>query len=204
MEIFDINKFSNTKRYKYAMHTTTKKQYDEFCEYLNSIGRKWSTGASYVNTNLYDKYHEDTCIDFNEGTYSDVEYYKWKSDDDYIIIEMEDFTMPKKPFTKANLKTGDFVKRRDGSIRMALVEANVLIGADGTDYLEHYNNDLTRESIRDYDIMTVHRPVNKSDYTFYLKETQRGTLVYERKEIEEMTLAEVCKALGKEIKIVKG
>lgn len=201
MEIFDIEKYKG----RYVMHTATKEQYDEFCAYLDSIGKHWMTGKSPVEEYNYDVYKEDTCINFNNSNnciaFSYVSIYKASK---HTILEMEDFTMPKKPFTKANLKTGDFVKRRDGSIRMALVEAGVLIGANGTDYLEHYNNDLTRENVRCYDIMTVHRPVNKCDYTFSFRITQCGTLVYERKEIEEMTLAEICKALGKEIKIVKG
>jgi hypothetical protein len=52
--------------------------------------------------------------------------------------------------------------------------------------------------------MAVRRPCTKGDCCFNAFEHNYGTLVYERKEVEEMTLEEVCKALGKEIKIVKG
>lgn len=136
---FDINKYKG----KYVMHTVTKEQYDEFCAYLNSIGKRWANGKSLAEECHYDEYKEDTCINFNNSNnciaFSEVSFYKHEK---YTILEMEDFIMSTKKFTKANLKTGDFVQRRDGSVRMALVEAGVLIGADGTDYLEEYNNNI--------------------------------------------------------------
>ena len=64
-------------------------------------------------------------------------------------------------------------------------------------------DDLTHVRDEEYDIVAVRRPRYKGDCMFKAFEFELGELVYERKEVEEMTLAEVCKLLGKEIKIIK-
>jgi hypothetical protein len=56
----------------------------------------------------------------------------------------------------------------------------------------------------DRDIMAVIRPVTIEDMSFDAFEKKLGRLVYEREETVEMTIEEVCKALGKNVKIVKG
>ena len=73
--------------------------------------------------------------------------------------------------------------------------------------LDHIKDDLTNSfGSGNYDIVAVRRPKDKCDCCFdaFRYNAPRGTLVYEQKEVEEMTLSEVCKLLGKEIKIVKG
>ena len=68
--------------------------------------------------------------------------------------------------------------------------------------LESITNDLLATYNYDADIIAVRR-LSDTCCAFKAFEHKYGTLVYERKEVEEMTLAEVCEALGKEIKIVK-
>lgn len=99
-------------------------------------------------------------------------------------------------FTKADLKEGDIVTLRNGE--------RLFVGEDNrfTDVSNDYNNALcdfdgiSDDLIRTYDnnqedIVKVERPVNY-------------TTVYEREEnAKEMTLKEVCDALGYEVKIVK-
>jgi hypothetical protein len=70
--------------------------------------------------------------------------------------------------------------------------------------LSGYKTDLTSSyGNKEYDIIAVRRPKVKGDCQFCAFDHNWGTLVYERKEVEEMTLEEVCRLLGKEIKIVK-
>jgi hypothetical protein len=197
MEVFDINKYKG----KYVMHTVTKEQYDEFCAYLDSIDKRWASGATYADTVDYYDCREDTCINFNIGGYSDVEYYKTKG---YTILEMEDFIMPKKQFTKADLKTGDFVKLRDGYVGIVNTALGVIVYTDGQGDLDNYTNELQCSIFSDCDIVAVRRPMEKRDFTFEIFERKFGTLIYEREEVEEMTLEQICKLLGKNIKIVKG
>jgi hypothetical protein len=55
----------------------------------------------------------------------------------------------------------------------------------------------------EFDIVAVRRPKYKRDCQFSAFDDDMGTLIYERQEVEEMTLEQVCKLLGKEIKIIK-
>lgn len=127
---------------------------------------------------------------------------------DLIILERKENTM--KEFTKKDLQNGDVVKLRDGQIGIVLItddRLNTIIFPDTSYYLSDYEDDLTRPSkfheLCSADIMAVRRPPNSINNFFKAFDYSIGKLVYERKEVEEMTLEEVCKALGKEIKIVK-
>lgn len=109
-----------------------------------------------------------------------------------------------KKFTKADLKSGDVVLRRNGVVEIVCREANSLILKDRFNYLSNVNDDLTSGlGFAEWDIIAVRRPRNPQECQFKAFDKRYGELVYERKETEEMTLEEVCKALGKEIKIVK-
>ena len=111
----------------------------------------------------------------------------------------------KKEFTKADLKNGDVIKRRDGSVQIVCLDVGTCICQTGNHYdrLIDLNDDLTHVDNRDGDIIAVRRPLKPLHCCFDAFALDLGELVYERKEVEEMTLAEVCAALGKEIKIVK-
>lgn len=109
----------------------------------------------------------------------------------------------KKEFTKADLKNGDFVKLRDNSVGIVLADIGAITFGHQVLCLNNLNNNLTSWHNSDCDIMAIRRPIKPSDCTCYIFDHKNGELVYERKEVEEMTLEEVCKALGKEIKIVK-
>ena len=113
-----------------------------------------------------------------------------------------------KQFTKKDLKNGDVVKLKNGWIHIVCCDTGTLITPDGYNELDEYNEDLTYgrpvySEGRPYDIVAVRRPKKAGDCVFDAFKFNYGELVYERKEVEEMTLEEVCKALGKEIKIVK-
>lgn len=109
-----------------------------------------------------------------------------------------------KKFTKADLKSGDVVLRRNGFVEIVCRETDTLISKDGFNRLSEINEDLTSGlSFADWDIIAVRRPKKPHECQFCAFASEYGELIYERKETEEMTLEEVCKALGKEIKIVK-
>lgn len=109
-----------------------------------------------------------------------------------------------KEFTKADLKTGDIIQQRNGDIGVVNRNLEMITCKNGgwVD-LDRFYNDLTHPFGKNYDIILVRRPKEKADCNFDAIRQMWGTLVYERKEVEEMTLAEVCRLLGKEIKIVK-
>jgi hypothetical protein len=192
---FDINNYKG----KYVMHCKTEEEAREFCNYLHSIGECWCTEKSYSESTLYDKYEAETVYEFNTGHYADVSYYKGRH---FTILEFSDFDWSTE-FTKADLKTGDVILRRNGSVEIVNRELEMFIRKKYYGDLDKIKDDLTSTySTRELDIIAVRRPVDKADCCFDAFKNNWGTLVYERKEPEEMTLAEVCKLLGKEIKII--
>lgn len=97
---FNINDY----RGRYAMHCKTEEEAKIFCHYLNSVGRKWNSGDSYLSMTNWIINESDTCYVFNNRTYSDVP----TCERDYTILEFSDFDWDNKecePF-----KVGDRVR----------------------------------------------------------------------------------------------
>ena len=87
---------------------------------------------------------------------------------------------------------------------MVILGIDSLLSKDNGGYrLSTINDNLTHNALSDRDIVAVRRVDDPELVSFNAFKYEYGKLVYERKEVEEMTLEEVCKALGKEIKIVK-
>ena len=195
----------NIEDYKgnYVMHCKTEEEAEDFCRYLDNIGRKWHGGDSYVEFTEWNEYEEKTCYDFNDGYYAPISYYIINN---YKILEWGDFMSDNNKFTKADLKSGDVVLRRDGSVEIVCIETGTLIRKDEFNILDELTDDLTdifKDDDSD-DVIAVRRPKQPYECQFCAFDEGFGELVYERgDEPEEMTLEEICKALGKEIKIVK-
>jgi hypothetical protein len=179
---------------KYVMHCKTEEEARSFCTYMSLVGRQLGCSLwCYCGNNV---------IFFNNGTWGSREFAE---KDGYKILEWSDFM--NKEFTKADLKTGDVVKFRNEELGIVITDIGVIACKNGGWVnLDGINNDLTSSfRAEPYDIIAVRRPYDKPACSFdaFRHNAPRGTLVYERKEVEEMTLAEVCRLLGKEIKIVK-
>ena len=194
----------NIEDYKgrYAMHCKTEEEAKDFCTYLASLGRKWCNNKKYTEENYWRYYKDEICYDFNnDNAYSGTESFIRHN---YKILEWSDF-MDKK-FTKADLKSGDVVLRRDGSVEIVCLETGTLIRKDEFNILDELTDDLTdifKDDDSD-DVIVVRRPKQPYECQFCAFDEGFGELVYERgDQPEEMTLEEICKALGKEIKIVK-
>jgi hypothetical protein len=172
------------------MHCQTKEEAQNFVDYLKttSWNHTWSLECYYG---------KNVCF-FNKGTWCDKEYAIREG---YTILEWSDFM--NKEFTKADLKTGDVIKRRNGWVEIVNRDLDMFITKDGWNDMKDTREDLTDKQGDEYDIVAVRRPITKGHCQFNAFQYEWGTLVYERKEPEEMTLEEVCRLLGKEIKIVK-
>ena len=193
---FDINNYTSGK---YAIRIRSKDEAEMFSTYFNGL-RDYRVRGSW---DFLNKYYE-TCFNLANDCHSVKSYYKGKG---YTILEFEDFdwsefTM-KKDFTKKDLKNGDVVKFCDGTVGFAIVDVGVITFGHQILKLDFFNNDLTDNFVGHHNIIAVRRPNVPSDCIVDAFDRERGTLIYERKEVEEMTLEEVCKVLGKEIKIVK-
>lgn len=154
------------------------------------------------NPDIYPKWMEE--MDELIGEIRTVEHV---FSDDYVLYDTEYFfaeewLAPADDFTKADLKEFDIVEFRNG--RQALITMNIAIGvleADGFSF-RTWNDDLKDNTGADvYDIMKVYRPTDNipTDKSKW----KDLPVVYERTEVKEMTVEEISKALGYEVKVVK-
>ena len=89
----------------------------------------------------------------------------------------------KKMFTKADLKNGDVVIRRNGNVEIAIVDIGVLVANSGWNDLADIDVDFNYTDERgesEWDVMKVYRP--KMNYMCQFSENSysRGELVYSR------------------------
>ena len=199
--IFNINDYlSNT----YMMRCKTEDEAKTFLKYLHGVGWKWLSSKSLLVETYFNNFGRPTYYRWRNGAVT----FSYYNDSDETILEFKDFDwsdfeMKKKEFTKADLKNGDFVKLRDGSVGITLVDIGAITFGRQYMTLNDLRDDLTNRREENCDIVAVRRPISPHECIYDIFNCKKGELVYERKEVEEMTLEEVCKALGKEIKIVK-
>lgn len=122
-----------------------------------------------------------------------------------------------KQFTKSDLKSGDMVELRNGEIYIFIKDAkrkqydnptDIFMGVNSYRCIpfSHYNDNLLNSKEgKSYDIMKISDGFYISNiFREYPSDTfKTPNWVWEREETEEMTLEEVCKELGRDIKIVK-
>lgn len=190
--VFNIDNYKG----RFAMHCATVREAKEFCDYLYSIGRRWQTGYSYSDFIGWSTHECNTCYLFNEGIV--VSVYRARLNG-YDILEWSDFS---NQFTKNDLRDGMIVEYVNGDLRVVL--GNRLVGQDGHNTLDLYDDDLTILTAHGCNIVRVYKGNPRFISELFNKEYL--TLIWERKEKPkpiEMTLEEICKELGREIKIVK-
>ena len=182
---FDINDYKG----KYVMHCDTEEKANTFCKYLDSIGRKWCDGNSYLKVNEWNKYKKDTCYNFNYGSFCDYNHYC----NDYIILEFDNFDWSEKEkennmknFTKSDLQNGMVVETREKERYM--VVGDKIINDYGFMALSSYEENLTltvklTEGDDDFDIIKIYDKVTSFNRMNYLEEL---TLLWERKDEMEM------------------
>ena len=97
---------------------------------------------------------------------------------------------------KNDLKSGMVVELRDGSLGLVVDNIVMLSDNDFID-LRFYNDNLTANYC--FDIVKIY---NRNNHTF--KNWHKNLeLIWQRKEVKEMTVEEISKALGYEVKVVK-
>lgn len=79
--------FGQWKNKRVVMHCKTKEEAISFCKEMHNAGLKWANNLEYVSDNLWDVEKEKMCYDFNNGEYSDIDYYKQEG---YEILEFSD------------------------------------------------------------------------------------------------------------------
>lgn len=106
---------------------------------------------------------------------------------------------------KSLLKDGMVVELRNGC--KCIVIDDKIMNINSHDYLDYYDDNLiSKLNLTHLDIMKIYKLIDASNLRCVLGEGSGHynlKIVWEREEPVEMTLEEVCKALGKDIKIVK-
>lgn len=200
--------FDDYKGKNVVMHCRTLEEAVDFCSEMNKAGLRWISGDSYLKRNSWGLYKQATCYWFEYGQYCHYDYYKRHN---YKILEWSDYMS--KTFTKADLQDGDICVQRDGTVEVVnLKVGSLLCIKGGYNYLNNYNDNLTRNSIynRDSiynmgDIMQVYRPTEP--YHFSFSGYQKGDLVFDRArdcpKVKEISIADLEKQYGCKVKIIK-
>ena len=113
--------------------------------------------------------------------------------------------------TLQDLKTGMLVRTRDKRLRLVIANSIIGIGTSGGIGLINYNNDFKSCQYSSFDIIEVYsEPISEHIYAMgielWLKKEaflKYCELLWKEEEVIEMTMEDVCKALGKNIKIIK-
>lgn len=202
MKKFDWDAFGKEEN-KIAVWCKTNEEAIDFCNQSHEHGYDWCSGRKRNRFTYWEQYREETCYVKNEPT--EREYYEVHG---YIILEWSDYMATlKHTFTKSDLKDGDVILKRNGSVEIAIPSVGAFVCLDGYNLLTSLNDDLTSVCASEFDIVEVRRPTKPSDCIFDCFKYSGGDVVYNRERdtevIEEMTLEEVCEALGKKIKIVE-
>ena len=205
MKNFDWDAFGIGEN-KIAVHCKTEEEAIDFCSQSHEHDYDWISGRSRAEITNWDSesYAEETCYTYD--SYCGKSYFKLE---EYKIVEWSDYMTTTKPtFTKSDLKDGDIVLKRNGDVEIAIPSVGVFVRVAGFNSFNIFNDDLTSTLKDEYDIVKVRRPNKPSDCVFDCFDFCKGEVVYNRERdsvpVVEMTLEEVCEALGKKIKIVEG
>ena len=190
MKNFDWEIFG---RKEIAVWCKTEEEARDFCKQSHEHGFDWEFGNNRASETYFGNY-ENTC--YLVGTYGSKSFCE---NDGYTIVEWSDYMC--KPFTKSDLRDGDFVLRRNGQVEIVISSFGTSVNERGFSYLDEDNNSFD-PYLDEWDIMEIRRPLKPNDCQFCIFECKWGELLYKREDPEEMTLEEVCKALGKTIEIV--
>ena len=190
--------FEDWIKYKnLVVHCKTYEEATNFISVLkeNNWRDKITDAPSYKDYLTYWYEHkENTCYNFRSGCYGGYDFCK---NHDWTILEWSDY-MSTTP--KAMLQEHDIVITRKYEAHMYYADPNVFVNSTGYLSVNDFDEDLM--SFDDnFDIIEIRRP--KFNYQFIERNWGDAEVVWKRPETVEMTLEEICAALGKNIKIVK-
>lgn len=165
---------------KQVIHAPTKMIAERLCKKFNTLGLKWSSGTPYSKRSLWGTYREEACYRPSKGEYCSLNYYIQEGYEILTIEQLLDFQEEDKTFPRW-MMVGTNENEIDNKM---FVLCRLPDGAD-----------------RPYVV------IFKSDVENYKNgRSYRAAMYKYAKEIDEpveMTLEQVCKELGREIKIIK-
>ena len=126
---------------------------------------------------------------------------------------LKEFESMEQKFTKSDLRTGDVIVCRNGFKYIVMIGCDIktkepkrFVGIGDTHEwarFNEYNGDLTSiGGFTNLDIVKVLRPKRAHIRPWECKEDEMQ-VVYERSKVKELTVAEISKLLGYDVKVVK-
>jgi hypothetical protein len=164
------------------------------------------------------KYYDDCLIhnpkcngiyEEDDGTLTHAHYVRWENGK-FAYYNLSDLTLIKKgktmQFTKSDLKTGMFVKQRDGDYAIVLDKSLSTISHYTS--LSKIQSGLQHDTVESNDIMAVYTAASRDTLGCHLKGASL-TLIWERTEQTEaqkemVVLQEQAKALQEQITKLQG
>lgn len=160
-KIFNIANYKDTSEIKFGMLCKTEDEAMTFCNYLDSLGRQWSSAIPYSIKTCWDD--EPIIYYFNCNTYKPLRTLIRESDD--IILTFSDFdwslhqhSNPTCTFQRADLKDGQIVKVRSGEKYIKI--KNQFINSVRSICVDYYTQSLNSMVDRDKDIIEVYELVD--------------------------------------------
>lgn len=205
------------KNYKCAVHCKTEEEAEKFLSFAKRQGLKWccsgqlnKTYWNYNKTNTYyvcnfylmygsifENYKDLPIFDFSD-IYNKLRYSLGEAKSYYPIDLIEDGMVVETADLKRYL-----VMTKDN--QRILINCYMYIPFDRYNEELHYYNSATKFPVSNLDIIAIYKmSCNTLGYLFDDDEEkfqEQTKVVWEREEIEFMTLEQVCKELGKKIKI---
>lgn len=109
-----------------------------------------------------------------------------------------------KTFTKKDFKNGDIIMLNNGLTGIVIVDIDTILFSNQLfAKFSELTDDFKLGNYINDRIVAVRRPLEPAHCRFFAFDGELGELIYECNDFEEMTLEEVCEALGKNVKIVK-
>ena len=201
-------KYNNVK-----IRIESEEQFYKIQNYLIKIGYRWQNVSKIEYYPNEENFKVIWLFIYNDIflSYSGNKKYGAGCRDTDISEEIYKIINEENIMTLQDLKTGMLVRTRDKKLRLVIANSIIGIGASGGMGLFNYNNDFKSCQYSSFDIIEVYsEPFSKYIYSagieLWLKQEaflKHCELLWKEEEVIEMTMEDVCKALGKNIKIVK-
>ena len=117
-----------------AINCKTKEQSIKLLKEFDKMGKQWSTGSSYLTTNVWPCYHENTCYD-NRGGYADINFFETNN---HQVLNFDDVIFEEEK-EKEYIKVGNLLfKKEDFKYAMIKDKYTLMVKLnDGTELISY-------------------------------------------------------------------
>ncbi len=88
MKKITLTQFFDTKKEILAIHCDTEEKANKLLEAFDKLGKTWCDDTSYLSSNEYYFYKDETCYS-NQGGYAERDFYKKNSFKIYEFDEID-------------------------------------------------------------------------------------------------------------------